>query len=219
MFKSSRLFVLSIGNHLDSCKNDVHLLHSLLRPYTNYFYSYFNVDPYIVLTDFLQKNNLQTTDLLIIHFSGHGKNIGIKLDKMYMMSTWLTHDYKHVISYNIDKLLSTLSCRIFLLSDSCHSGTFGDWFTGNCPFIFLGSSSIIGLSSEYNSQMCKVKTNKQNSQTDKNGALVLFFKYLLDNNSFYDITPQIFTDSLNNFYKDHKIYIKYTLKFKNISSL
>lgn len=216
MFNCNRLFILSIGNHLDSCRNDVKLLYKCFQLHTEklYFCGVVDCDPYSILINFIKDKDFESSDLLIIHYSGHGKNIGIKIDKMYMMSTWISDQNKHTISYNIDKLLSDLKCKIFLISDSCHSGTFGDWYTGKSAFIFLGSSNIVSLSTEYNLSIKSTQSNL--SKTIKNGILLLFLENLLLNHKLNNITKEIFSKELEIFYITHKIKIKYILKFKNI---
>jgi hypothetical protein len=135
---------------------------------------------------------------MILYFSGHGKIIGKRIDnKMQMLSTWINHDGSYIDSYTIDKILSIITCqKIFLVSDSCHSGNFGNFYTGKTPLIFIGSSSIINTSTEY----------KKDSKNPAGILTYLFEKY----NILY--SEEDLESLINIIYKEHKIKKKAIVK-------
>ena len=146
-----KVFVLSMGNHLQSCMEDVNRLRKLVKNNDKVsFVAAFNCNPQRELEKFIKSNIFSENDLLIVHYSGHGKLVGRTINgKMEMISTWISSDMKtYNYSNDIDTILSNLPCKILLLSDSCHSGRFGDFFTGY-DLIFVGSSSITNQSKEY----------------------------------------------------------------------
>jgi hypothetical protein len=145
-----KIFVISMGNHLQSCMEDVDRLRNLLNGDKVIFVSKFNCNPQEEILNFLKNNIISSKDLLIVHYSGHGRLLGKIINgKMEMISTWLCGNMKsYNYSYDIDLILSNLTCKILLISDSCHSGRFGDFYTGN-NLIFIGASSITNQSKEY----------------------------------------------------------------------
>ena len=142
--KLKNKFGFLIGNHLESCKEDISRMTLFLEKRGFICEKFFDCYPEEELLKFINKNNFNKNDLLYIHFSGHGKVIGKKINnKIEMISTWVNPDYTDCYSYNIDNILSSLNCKIILISDSCHSGNFGNFFIGNNSYLFIGSSSIV----------------------------------------------------------------------------
>jgi hypothetical protein len=206
----NRIFCLSMGNHLESCKEDVRKMEKIMKSLKIPCISIYNCNPQIEIRAFLANRVLGTNDLLIIHYSGHGKVVGRKIgEKVEMISTWLCHDEKiNNYSNDVDYILSRLNCRIILISDSCHSGKFGDYYVGKAPYIFIGSSSIVGQSNEY--------SFPNSSDKLKSGALVNLFEYILLKIDIKKLTFPLLTEYTQQFYKEHSIKVKPILKSKNL---
>ena len=204
----NKIFVLSMGNHLDSCREDVKKLKVLLKNKGD-FVEIYDCNPQEEILRFIKNKKFEYNDLVIIHYSGHGRFVGRQINgKMEMISTWLHANEKtHSYSNDIDFILSSLNCRILLISDSCHSGKFGDFFTGKNPYIFIGSSSITNQSTEY-----LFKNNEK-----KTGALVNLFEYILIKIPRIDkLNLLLLQTHVKKFYEENKIKIKPVIKGKNI---
>lgn len=191
-------YFLLMGNHLDSCKEDITRLKNIFKK------SYFFIDCYPLKVLSLYLNKINKDDVLFIYFSGHGKIIGKRIDyKMRLLSSWINPDYSYIDSYTIDKILSNINCKkIFLVSDTCHSGNFGDFYTGESPLIFIGSSDIIHKSYEY----------KSDNKTPVGILVYLFEKYYKE--ILYlniDILPLV-----DKIYKEYKITKNPIVKTFNI---
>ena len=206
MFKDvKKIYSLLIGNHLESCKKDVEIFEKILKKYNSFIKISFDCNPQNEIVDFLKNKKLEKDDLLIIHYSGHGERIGKRINnKMEMISTWLNSDETHTYSFNIDKILSNLNCKIILSSDSCYSGNFGKFYNGNGPFIFIGSSNFFKESDEYK------------FEGKYSGALVNLFKYILSKKSLYELDEQNLKELTKNFYNINKIRLKPVIVIKGL---
>ena len=203
MFNFNKIYALIMGNFLKSCKEDVSRLKNFLDKYNSKVVTCTDCFPQKEILKFLHENKISEKDLFLIHFSGHGKNIGRKINgKMQMLSTWVNPDESLVSSFNIDKILSNLECKILLTSDSCHSGKFGDFFTGKYPFIFIGSSSIIEISKEYNI-----------GSKEKTGVLVCLLEFIFD--KLQNITFDELLKISKEFFKKNNIKKNPVIKIKN----
>lgn len=152
-------------------------------------------------------NICKKDDIILIYFSGHGNNLlgSIKLPQdIGLCSSWVNPDGTNLLSYYIDKLLSQIlfKCKIILISDTCYSGKFIEYYKSKNNIYFIGSSSSI-------SQASSSKINKKN----KSGNIVLLFEYLLDKNTKDIIFNNILKDS-ENFRKNNKILYYMCLKNK-----
>jgi len=177
-------------------------LKSFLENYNSEITTSIECFPKEEIIKFIKNKKLSEEDLLLIHFSGHGENIGRKINgKMEMLSSWVNPDDTLVSSFVIDQILSKINCKILLSSDSCHSGKFGDFFTGESPFLFLGSSSIINVSKEYN-----INSEKTT------GILVCLIEQFFKN---ITIDFKDFVKMSNAFLSKNKIKIKPVFKRKN----
>ncbi len=207
MFTNVRkIYALLIGNSLDSCRNDVKILDTLLQKHNCIIKSVYDGYPGRELINFLSihKDNINKDDLFYFHYSGHGVIRGRIIDgKMKMISGWLNPDLSVTYSLDIDRILSSLSCNILLSSDSCHSGGFGDYYIGNSPYVFVGSSSLIELSSEYS------------IKKEKTGIIVCIIHYIFINKNIKTISRSDFLDVFKYFYMRYKNINKPVIKFKN----
>jgi hypothetical protein len=203
----SQVHVLSMGNHLESCKEDVRKMEKIMNGMKIQCKTVYNCNPQNEIIKFSENKGLKPNDLLIIHYSGHGRVVGRKIiNKVEMISTWLCGDEKiHNYSNDIDFILSKLNCRILLISDSCHSGKFGDFYSGKQPYLFIGSSSIINQSTDYSF-----------SNENKSGALVNLFEYILKRIEIKKLTFHLLNEYTQQFYKENNIKIKPVIKSKNI---
>ena len=106
-----RIFALLIGNHLESCREDVKRIKEILKIECHIV---MNCNPHEELLKFINRELLES-DLLIIYYSGHGKFLGKNINgKMQILSTWLNGDMsKHIFSSDIEIILSNLKCQIF----------------------------------------------------------------------------------------------------------
>ena len=147
------IYLLLMGNHMKSCKEDVYRINDIFSKYDN-TRVVVSIDcyPEKELITFLNDYEIKERDTFFIHYSGHGDVIGKRInEKMTLISTWINPDKTYVYSTTIDNILTSIKCnKIYLLSDSCHSGYFGNFYKGKTPLIFIGSSSIINVSNEYN---------------------------------------------------------------------
>lgn len=162
------IYGLLMANEILSAKEDVRIMQKILSG--NKIKLCFDCNPEKELLNFCNENKLETDDLLIIHYSGHGERKGKKINgKISIVSTWINPDDSHCYSFNIDYILSRLKCKIILLSDSCYSGNFGNFYYGKSLFLFIGSSSFIETSKEYNIEEMKT------------GILIHIFKEIHEN--------------------------------------
>ena len=196
------IFGISLGNHLESCREDVLRFEKLFNKINAKYLCLFNCNPQIEITNFIKNNKILEKDLLVVHYSGHGKLIGKNINgKMEMISTWLCNDNKtHNYSYEIDYILSKLPCKILLISDSCHSGRFGDFYTGK-NMTFIGSSTITNQSKEY-ALNGKIKC----------GILINILEYTLDHIPFNELNFSSMEEFIREFCKQHRIKIRPIVK-------
>jgi len=183
-------YILLMGNHLDSSKEDLIRMKKVFAGYK--VFSFENCFPAEKIKWICKKIN--ENDSLFIYFSGHGKIIGKRIHgKMHMLSSWVNPDNSCVDSYTIDTILSNINCeKMFLISDTCHGGNFGNFYTGKTKLTFISSSDIIHQSNEYKS-------------ADKKPAGIL--TYL-----FEEYSQEILYSEKNILYLAKDIYKKYNLK-------
>ena len=211
----SIIYTLLMGNSLDSCIEDIKLMEDILNKLYNSTPKYiikpcFNCYPQRELIIFLNKYShlFKKEDTLYIHYSGHGEVVGKRINnKLEMISTWVNPDNTHTYSNIIDKIWSRVNCQIILVSDSCHSGEFGKFYTGDAPYLFIGSSSIIDRSYEYIIYHSK-----------KTGCLVGLFEYIIKNKSIdlfngNPIDIKQLKSITRNFFKRNKIKVKPIIKY------
>lgn len=200
----NKIYCLLMGNHLDSCKRDVILFKEIFKKYSTSIKLVIDCFPQKELQKYLLEKNFNINDLLIIFYSGHGQRIGKKINgKVEIISTWINPDGTYVYSYIVDKILSSLNTNIILISDSCYSGSFGHFYQGKGPFIFIGSSNTINRSDDYN------------FSGEPTGALVNLFEYILQKVKISDLNQEIVISLTQDFYKMKKIKIRPVLKFAN----
>lgn len=204
MFKNIKnKYALLLGNHLDSAKEDIDRMNKLLTRLNFNCVSFFNCFPKEEIIKFINNNKLNFDDLLYVHFSGHGNIKGIKVEnKMIMISSWVNPDISECYSIDIDKILSKINCNIILISDTCHSEKFGEFYTGNKPFLFIGSSSIVMKSYEYNFVSLK-----------KTGALTLLFEHMFKIIFLDEITIDNFKKETISFFNKNRIRVKPIIKY------
>jgi len=138
-------------------------------------------------------------DLILIYFSGHGEKPCTSMHlprEIGLCSTWINPKGTSVFSYWIDKLLSDVDfkCKLILLSDSCHSGQFLEYYYGINHIQFIGSSSSM------------TKSFNHTIKNKKYGALTHLFTYLIDIYSDNVIFNQILEDSKEFRYKHKFLY-------------
>lgn len=196
------IFGISLGNHLESCREDVLRFEKLFQKIDANYLCLFNCNPQKEILNFLRDKQLLEKDLLIIHYSGHGKLIGKNINgKMEMISTWLCNNNKtYNFSNDIDHILSSLNCKILLISDSCHSGRFGDHYTGK-NLIFVGSSTVTNRSKEYSIH-----------GKEKSGILVNILEYMCEKSPFSELTFSNMEEFTKEFCRENKIKIRPILK-------
>ena len=206
MFSSSgyrRKKALIMCNNMKSCQEDVSRLGNILQNYN------FEIDKRIAcypkreIEKFLKSDNLGQQlgkeDLLYIHYSGHGIKRGKRIDNEYrLISSWINPNGSVTCSTEIDSILSKLSCKIVLTTDSCYSETFGDYFTGN-SLIFVGTSKI----------SVKSKTYILNGE-EAHGSLVYLFEHLLKLGQDIDIS----NIKNSSFFKQNNIDTNLIIKIK-----
>lgn len=214
MFQNIKNFhALLMGNSLESCREDVRRMEKILKNMKIFPKICFDCYPQQEILNFLEKTKIEENDLLLIQFSGHGKIVGKSINgKVEILSSWVNPDNKNCLSINIDKILSKVKCKIILISDSCHSGNFGNFYEGKYPFFFIGSSSIIRTSTEYN-----IKSNK------KSGVLVAFFEYIFSKinsieelKNFKELNGDMFKKECDLFFKKYKIHKTPVIKEINL---
>lgn len=189
------MHALLMGNELDSAKEDVYRMGKLLGSYTKNIKVCIDCYPLKELQSFC-KQEIKEKDLLIIYYSGHGQRLGKKIKgKMELISTWINPDGSYCYSDTIDKILSKINCQIILLSDSCYSGNFTNHYIGSFPLLFIGSSSVISISKEYNFK------NKKTSGT----LICLFEEFSLTDICLFEEVPI-------KFLKRNKIKIRPVIK-------
>jgi len=196
---------LLMGNHMESCKEDVLRMTNLLNKFNVNIEKKFDCYPKKEILKFIKNKKFQKTDLLYIQYSGHGEIVGRKINgKIEMVSCWVNPDGSKCSGDEIDFILSTLNCKIILVSDSCHSGNFGNFYKGNNPYLFIGSSSIINKSGEYLIGPSKV------------GILVSFFEYIFSQiQTINDINFVFIEENIKKFFIKNKIKIKPVIKKYN----
>jgi hypothetical protein len=203
--KLGKIFAISMGNHMNSCREDVKKMQSILAKLKINCIGIYDCNPQEEILKFTRNIVFHTNDLLIVHYSGHGDVVGKKIkNKIELISTWKTAEMKNNYSVDIDNILSNLNCRVLLISDSCYSGRFGDFYTGKQRFLFIGSSTIANRSSEY---LFKGE--------EKTGVLVNFFEYILSKEKPKSLSIKIIKNHVEQFFKEKKIQISPTVKYLN----
>lgn len=201
-----KIYALVMGNSMESCKEDVKRMTMLLSKYNGNIKTRIDCNTYNEIVYFCNSNIFNENDLLIIHYSGHGKNIGKKINnKMEILSAWVNNDKSLTCSYSIDIILSKVNCSKILISDSCHSGNFSNFYKGSFPLLFIGSSSIVSLSNEYTI-----------FHKEKTGVLVCLWEYILSKKSLQELTLSDFKETTNYFFNQHKVRVKPVIKTYNL---
>lgn len=163
---------LLMSNDMESCQEDLKRLEKMLDGYTIIKKS--NCYPRLEIIGFLKKNPEFCNDennLLHIHYSGHGVKRGRNVNgNTIIISSWVNPNGGAVISHEIDSIISRFKCNILLTTDSCHSETFLDTYTGNRA-IFIGTSKLSNVS----------KTYAKNGDV-LHGSLVYLFEYMIREN-------------------------------------
>jgi hypothetical protein len=155
---------LIMANYLPACQQDLKILQALLTDFE--IIQKINCYPKQEIISFLTNN--KNADLIYIHYSGHGVKRGRKVDgNMKILTCWVNPDNTVVSSVEIDTLFFALKCAIILTTDCCHSQTFGQYYFGKAPYIFIGTSLLSEIS----------KTSVADG-----GSLINTFKYLSINN-------------------------------------
>lgn len=207
MFKNvENIYALLIGNSLESCRNDVKRMKKLLNRYNYTVICSTDSYPEKELLKFLETygDKLTANDLFYLHYSGHGKLTGQIINgKMEMVSGWVNPDQSLVYSWTINRILSDFPCQILLVSDSCHSGGNGDFYTGDSPYVFIGSSSLIEISKEYS------------ARGEKTGILTPLLERILAGNSLNTTTTDELLKMARFFFKRCGKN-KPVIKFKNL---
>jgi len=199
------IYALLMGNSLESCKEDVKRMENILKEFHSVIEINYDCHPMEVMSKFIKKYStyFDSDDILYIHYSGHGRVIGKRIKgKLEMISTWVSSDDRLTYSYQVDRILSNIKCRIILVSDSCHSGNFGNFYSGKSPYLFIGSSSVINTSTNY----------KFRRSHTKSGILVCLFEYAALfgdlNIIFQDMDVNKLEDMTFEFLQKHRLKIK-----------
>ena len=193
---------LLMCNNMKSCEEDIVRLEKILADYNFEISKSIACYPKREIQNFLKKESLEQEDLLYIHYSGHGIKRGQKLNNEYkLVSAWINPNSSATCSIEIDKILSNLSCKIILTTDSCHSSTFGDSFIRNSTnsLTFIGTSNI----------NTKSKTYILNDEP-AHGSLVYLFEHLLKVGQDIDISNII----NSSFFKQNNIDTNLIIKIK-----
>lgn len=188
------IFILSMGNSIPSCKEDVNRLSNIFQ--SKIIWKKFDIYPKEEIIKFIHSNNIKKDDLLIIHFSGHGEYVGRKINnKIELISTWVNSDKTYTYSDEICQILSQLVCKIFLISDACHSGDFAKFYNGNSHFLFISSSGILNESLEYGIN------NKS-----KSGLLINLLEHIISLGlNFFELDENMLKGLIINFCKIYRI--------------
>jgi hypothetical protein len=204
MFKNNgKKYALLLGNTYDntlkSCKSDIYILEKILKTENYIIKTVCDSYPEKEITDFIRDIKLNEEDLLYVHFSGHGKLYGKKLDgKVRLISSWVNPDGTLFYSCDLKRIFDSLHIkRIILTCDCCHGETFGE-FNGKSEFIFLGTSNISGIARSYSH--------------DNLGAIAYIFHYFflntielnIENLKKYKIIPVSLIIKFNNLLFFHK---------------
>lgn len=201
-----KIYVLLISNSVESCKEDVRRMKILLSKYTNKIKTYIDCDIEEKISNFCKSIRFTKNNLLLIHYSGHGKMVGKKINnKMEMISTWINSDGSLTHSDNIINILTKVDCFKILISDSCHSGNFTNSYTAESPLLFIGSSSLINLTNEYN-----IFHNK------KSGILVCLFEYFFNQISLKQLTLSNLNEMIKSFFTLYNVKASVIIKTFNI---
>jgi len=117
MFKcEGEKFALLLGNTykntLKSCENDLYILEKSLKNMN--FKIKIKIDSHLEkeLEEFISETNFKENDLLFIHFSGHGKLYGKKINKkVHLISSWINEDGSLFYSDILDSILSKIKVK------------------------------------------------------------------------------------------------------------
>lgn len=195
--KYKRKFALLMCNNLKGCQEDIIRLDKMLYDFEKVkkIYCY----PKKEIENFLLNNNFEENDLLYIHYSGHGVKRGKKVNgSVKILTAWLNPDKSVTTSNEIDAMLSKLKCDIILTTDCCHSSTFGDFYTGNSPYTFIGTSSLNTISKTYLVNGALL------------GSLVSLFEHLIDSN--IEINIANLKQSYKKFFKERNMQSELIIK-------
>ena len=199
---------------------DVNRLEKIIKTLQNNnveYEIYTNCNYYTVLLNFIDKHEISSDDILWIYFTGHGKILGKRINgNVKMISTWIynnsNNDECYVYSYKIDSLLTGVDANIVLMSDSCHSGGFTNFYTGSSPLIFVGSSSIIHTSINVSDG---ILVNLLESYIIPNVSSYMKYE-VIGCGIFMNIFMKEFSDALNIYSKKNNILSKPIIKYYNI---
>jgi hypothetical protein len=184
-------YALIMSNELKGCQEDAHRLEKILINFNFKVVKKLICFPEIEIINFLDK--IDKADLIYIHYSGHGVKRGVNINnKPKILSSWLNPNKSVVCSYKIDQILSEIKCNIILTTECCHSETFGDYYNGKYPFIFIGTSKLSMISKIYS-------LNGDQSH----GSLVYLFEYIIANN--LEINLENIKSLSEEFFKNNKI--------------
>ena len=202
MFKGNynKKYALLMCNDLKGCNEDVKRLEKILTEYDFNIHIKVFCYPKIEIKYFIKNINPLENDLVYIHYSGHGEKRGkMYKNKPELVSSWLNPNNTVVLSSEIDSLLSNINSSVILTTEACHSETFGKYYQGTYPFIFIGTSEINRIS----------RTFSLNGEP-LHGALVHLFEYLLSNN--LEITLKNIENIGKNYFMENKIENKLIIK-------
>lgn len=202
MFKGNynKKYALLMCNDLKGCNEDVKRLEKILTEYDFNIHIKVFCYPKIEIKYFIKNINPLENDLVYIHYSGHGEKRGkMYKNKPELVSSWLNPNNTVVLSSEIDSLLSNINSSVILSTEACHSETFGKYYQGTYPFIFIGTSEINRIS----------RTFSLNGEP-LHGALVHLFEYLLSNN--LEITLKNIENIGKNYFMENKIENKLIIK-------
>lgn len=190
---------LLICNDMKSCQEDIFRLEKILKKYDFNISKSFASYPKREIQKFLKKENFTKDDLLYIHYSGHGVKRGKKINNEYkLISSWVNPNGSVICSDEIDTILSAVVCKVVLTTDSCHSATFGDYFTGD-SLIFIGTSKVNDKSKTYIID-----------GEPAHGSLVYLFENLIKSNLDIDIS----NIKKSSFFQENNIDTKLIIKIK-----
>jgi len=202
MFSSSfheNKYALIMANELKGCQEDIRILNEILPKFNFIVTKKIICFPEIEIDNFLKNKN--NGELIYIHYSGHGTKRGVKINNQYkILSSWINPDKSIVSSNKIDSILSKYNCKIILTTDCCHSETFGDYYSGKFPFIFIGTSKL-GMISKTYSLNCPL-----------HGSLIYLFEFLLNNNM--EISVNNIKNLWKKFFKENNIESTIIIKEK-----
>ena len=199
--KKENKYALLMSNDLKGCQEDVIRLEKILLPFNFKITTKRICYPRIEIENFLK--TVINPDLIYIHYSGHGIKRGKKINNEHkIVTSWLNPNKTVVNSDDIDRILSEIKCNIILTTDCCHSETFGNYYVGKFPFIFIGTSALSMLS----------RTYALNGEP-LHGSLVYLFEYLIKNN--HEISLENINKYNKQYFKENGISSHLIIKTRN----